>query len=141
MSARALITRALISLAATAVFPGCAATTHVVIASSPLPAQRNLLELRIAHAAIDGNRMIEALAQLSEQIRTQSEGKLRFDYMMTAELERHNRKISIHAQDIRLDALLDEMCRQSGWTYITHAPVLPPGISFFAGSPSRTSPQ
>jgi hypothetical protein len=133
MSARSHIVGVSACLAAAIALSGCAAETQIVLASSVPPLQRELLDVRIASVTIEGTRMHEALGKLSEQIRNQSGGKLVFEYNMGLELEKHNPKLSIHAKDIPLRTLLDDMCRQSGWTYITRTPgLLPPGIYFLA---------
>jgi hypothetical protein len=132
--------KALVSLAALAALSGCAAQTQVVL-TPPLPPQHQLLDLRIGRVAIAGQRMTEALDKLSEQIRNQSGGKLVFEYSMGDAVHKNNAMISIHAQDILLRTLLDNMCRQGKCTYVTRAPgLLPPGVYFCAPYELRPYP-
>jgi hypothetical protein len=126
---------------------GCATTGEVRLVPTPSPPQPDILHLRIANANLKGLSMTVALRQLSNDIKTQTGGKLTFDYSMrigmAAQVDYARRnipveqwkmrdpKIHVQAHDVTLDGLLHEMCFQSGWTYTTGAPGLHiPGISF-----------
>ena len=131
----------------------CAASEEAIVisASKQVQSAKTILDLPIRRAHIPGFRMQEALRMISEAIAKRSEGELHFLYGVTSSASRvasktehplpprdliiRDPKVYLNMSNTTLRRVLDELCKQTGWSYGLRRPgtcLLTIRVSFIA---------
>jgi hypothetical protein len=99
-----------------ALLTGCAAPSgSITVASDPLPhGSSNVMDARIQHINISSQPIDKALLALATAVRSSTDGKVRFTFGMEFS---HSPRVSVHGANTTLRVAINEMCRQSGWSY------------------------
>jgi hypothetical protein len=91
---------------------GCAASTRVVVAPSPLAQHRRVLELRLAQVRIHRERLSNALLRLDAEISRQLGRTRSLSFALSVGIG--DPQVSFEAHDVTVRALLEAICHQSG---------------------------
>jgi hypothetical protein len=114
-------------LASVLMILGCTASAPTVIVSTSgtfvSNGSRDILDLRLDRVVLSGVSMEQALWRLAKGISSSTDGKIEFALTiensrdMTYRVPLKDPRVDLDVSDTTLGNVLDQLCRQSGWSY------------------------
>jgi len=93
----------------------------VIINKNCLDSISNPLDVKLTKVSLEKLPFTAALLHLSQAVNRQNGPKLIWYARPTSDMEeflkRKEPTVSLHAEDISLRAVLDQICQQAGWSY------------------------